>query len=121
MAGSFVFLNSGQCGNQLGFNVVDYVYNHFFSSKHNSSAADSASESHPFLDQEMDLDLFFRRGRKSADKLYSRSVCLDTEPKVVNDCIAKSRQAKGRWEVDTRSVAYRHGGAGKQRHILASK
>ena len=110
---SIVFLNSGQCGNQLGYNVVDYVYNHFTSNVSKPSGGGSGgSGGGSSIDSEMDLELFFRRGKKNPDKLYARSVCLDTEPKVVNDCMAKSKLAKERWEIDARSVAYRHGGAG---------
>ena len=37
-------------------------------------------------------------------------MCLDTEPKVINECLARSQGKE--WKLDTKSVAYRHGGAG---------
>jgi tubulin delta len=48
--------------------------------------------------------------QSSNQKPTARAVCLDTEPKVINENLTKS--SKKKWRIDPKSVAYRHGGAG---------
>lgn len=96
---SCVFIDTGQCGNQLGYTLLDSLYDHIVP---------------PILKKEFekvpnDLDFFFRKSRNGS-KLYSRSVCLDTEPKVINECLTRSRQRSHKWELDPKSIAYLHGG-----------
>ena len=90
---TYVFVETGQCGNQLGFSILDSLFDQL--------TKNFSEES---------LDVFFRESR-SRRRLYARAVCLDTEPKVVNDCVQRANLT-GKWQFDNKSVAYRHGGAG---------
>lgn len=90
-----VFVETGQCGNQLGFSLLDSLFSHL--SDCNDENAD------------MPLDTFFHHS--STGKPTARAVCLDTEPKVINESLQKAHKGS-RWRIDPRSVAYRHGGAG---------
>lgn len=96
MTSNIIFLRCGQCGNQLGHEITRNLYENSVSGN-----VDSDSEF---------LEPFFRNSK--AGKLYSRSICLDTEPKVINDCLNQCNVKNSGWSLDPRSVAYRHGGAG---------
>lgn len=85
-----VLVQTGQCGNQLGYSLADSLNKHLEDDKEGS-------------------EVFFRYGE--GDKKYLRAVCFDTEPKVVKDCLSKSIR-KGQWQYDRKSIAFRHGGAG---------
>lgn len=93
-----VFVQAGQCGNQLGHTFINEIYSHLTS----SSAKELGIESH--------LQVYFRE-RSSGNRLTTRSVCLDTEPKVIHESISKANDS-GKWGYDAKSIAYRHGGAG---------
>lgn len=95
---SCILVATGQCGNQLGFTLLDRLYDQL-------SSINSQKE---FEKYSGDLDIFFRRSRDGS-KVYSRSVSLDTEPKVINECLSRARQ-RHKWELDPKSVAYLHGG-----------
>jgi len=91
-----IFIESGQCGNQVGFDILKNLYN-------NIESRETAS------DQDDGFDVFFRsKSKHGANKHVARAVCLDTEPKVIQQCLAYN----GAWNIDHKSVAYRHGGAG---------
>lgn len=90
-----ILVNCGQCGNQLSYNLTDSLFNHLDTS----------------IEEIDDVGVFFRQSSRRQNRYYSRSVCLDTEPKVIDECVARARE-NGRWMYDKRSVAYRHGGAG---------
>jgi hypothetical protein len=81
---SFIFVDTGQCGNQLGCSIIDSLYHHVNSDP-------------------MHMDAFFRTSINN--KQYARAVCIDTEPKVINDCIQKSRERN--WLFDVKGVVYR--------------
>ena len=56
-------------------------------------------------------------GDKSKTAFKARVVCLDTEPKVIQDCLEKAKghftpQSHYSWLYDENNVAYRHSGAG---------
>jgi hypothetical protein len=42
----------------------------------------------------------------------ARTVCLDTEPKVIESCLAQASTSTASWKYDPKSVLFRHGGAG---------
>ena len=95
---SVIFVQTGQCGNQLGYELIDSI----------SALANTSSG----LAKEKLVDKFFRHSSRQYNaKLIARTVCLDTEPKVINDSVSKAHQGR-QWSIDTKSVAYLHGGAG---------
>jgi hypothetical protein len=85
-----ILINAGQCGNQLGYCLIDSVYNHLH-------------------ENQEELEYFFRKTQ--SNELISRSICLDTEPKVIHECIQQSIEST-RWLYDARNMLYQHGGAG---------
>lgn len=87
---SHVFVNTGQCGNQLGLALLDSLYQHL-------------------KDDPSQLDCFFRTRKQG---VYARAVCIDTEPKVVNQCVEGVNSRGGGWLYDIKRVVYGHGGAG---------
>jgi hypothetical protein len=72
--------------------------------------------------QETLLSSFFRRDEtsnfdSSQDRFTARVICLDTEPKVIHDCVEKAKahipsQSIHRWHYDESGIAFRHSGAG---------
>jgi tubulin delta len=86
---SVITVNAGQCGNQLGFDLFNTLYENV--------AKDPE-----------DLNCFFRRQKNG--KPIVRSVCLDTEPKVILNCV--NRANKRSWSYDSDRCTFRHGGAG---------
>jgi hypothetical protein len=103
-----LLITSGQCGNQLGATLNAKLFNEL----------SRAPEHTP------DLDIYFRGGDSSINlftsekghtqrgKYTPRTVCIDTEPKVINDIVNKPVQSGQPWAYDPHSVVYRHGGAG---------
>lgn len=90
---SYIFVDTGQCGNQLGCSILDSLYQHL---QHDPSH----------------LEAFFRSSySKTEFKRYARAVSIDTEPKVINECLQRVKDRKS-WLFDSKSVVYRHGGAG---------
>lgn len=90
---SYVFVDTGQCGNQLGSSILESLHQHV--------QFDNA-----------EMDAFFRTSFPRGDvKTYARAVCIDTEPKVINECLLRAKQRKS-WIFDSKSVVYGHGGAG---------
>lgn len=85
---SWVFVNAGQCGNQVGHEIGNSLWN-------------------SLIDTE-ELDLFFNTNCKGKSNL--RSVNLDTEEKVVRGCVEKCKSLS--WSYDARSVVHKYGGAG---------
>ena len=96
---SVIVINCGQCGNQIGFELLNSLWDH-------SGPGDIRGC----------LDLFYRKSSKS-DKTYARAVCLDMEPKVINTCVQHALR-DNKWLYDPKSVAYRHGGAGLVLKVL---
>lgn len=94
---SYVFCNVGQCGNQLGYSVLQSLCDHLGGENEN--------------EREDDVESFFRESATLENKRVARAVCIDTEPKVVNECLWRSRREAG-WSLDAGNVVYRHGGAG---------
>ena len=93
MTSNVILVESGQCGNQVGLEIFRNLHQTIHSNDSNN-------------EDDTDQEIFFRQSIKS-NKLYARAVCLDTEPKVVQDCIVASKSS-GNWQIDPRSVAYRH-------------
>ncbi len=86
-----IFVNCGQCGNQLGHELLGSLWDHLESNNDEN-------------------DEYFRATK--CEKKYARVICLDTEPKVVSQCLAQSRVSDQGWMYDPNNVVYRHGGAG---------
>jgi tubulin delta len=93
-----IFVETGQCGNQLGFSLFDSLYAHLSPGRLSEGFGED------------DLDPYFRHSARNSKPL-ARAVCLDTEPKVINECMQRASQL-GKWNIDPKSVVYRHGGAG---------
>jgi len=131
MTSNCVFIQTGQCGNQLGYSLLDKLYSHL--SGTDAAAAVSADpkksqqkstrkhhldhdEDDGWLQQQLDdgasaLEKYFRYNPVSK-KSIARSVSLDTEPKVVQQCLQRSIHPSSQWIIDPRSACYLHGGAG---------
>ena len=132
MTSNCVFIQTGQCGNQLGYSLLDKLYSHL--SGTDTAAAVSAdpkksqqkSTRKHHLDHDKDdgwlqqqqlddgasaLEKYFRYNPVSK-KSIARSVSLDTEPKVVQQCLQRSIHPSSQWIIDPRSACYLHGGAG---------
>lgn len=88
---NIIFVECGQCGNQLGFSMLDTIYAHL------DGASDELKE------------IVFRSDSKN--RQYARSVCLDTEPKVINECVKRAMRKRS-WQFHPNNIAYLHGGAG---------
>lgn len=93
---NIVFVQTGQCGNQLGYALLDNLYSQL-------CAGEPAED-------ESNLETLFRVPLSTGQRPVARAVCLDTEPKVVNESFHKA--SRGKWRLDPKSAAYRHGGAG---------
>jgi hypothetical protein len=91
-----ISVNAGQCGNQLGYCIIDSLYDHLNDENDTFDARN--------------LEHFFRRSEKRK-KWVARSVCLDTEPKVIHECFERAKQSKN-WVFNETGAAYEHGGAG---------
>ena len=94
---SVVFVDTGQAGNQVGYAVLDSLYQHLR------------------CGPDEQLEAFFRISydkTRTKRKVYARAVCVDTEPKVINECIERTRSERRGWLYDPKHVIYRHGGAG---------
>lgn len=90
---SYIFVDTGQCGNQLGSSILESLYQHV--------QFDHA-----------EMDAFFRTSYSRGEpRTYARAVCIDTEPKVINDCLSRAKERKS-WTFDSKSIVYGHGGAG---------
>lgn len=90
---NIIFIASGQCGNQVSHEILNNIYQHMPISHENH-------------------EIFFNKSKNSINmKTFARLACFDTEPKVIQDCIMNSKR-NGLYSIDSRAVAYRHGGAG---------
>lgn len=104
-----ISIHAGQCGNQLGFCVLDSLYEHLTQPGASTSKHD---------DQIRLMNHFFRRtsdvrggSTRSRSKWMARSVCIDTEPKVIHDCISRAEDMK-KWFLNEKHAHYEYGGAG---------
>lgn len=86
-----ITINVGQAGNRLGFDIMDSLYKH--------------------LDQPEDMDLmnhYFREVRTGVSRKWiARSVWLDTETTIVDECIVRSQQSRT-WMLDERCTEFRN-------------
>ena len=89
---SMIFVNSGQCGNQVCDHVIDSIYDNLSSITNSKSSLSSSS----FLSKSIksttktneeenidELDHYFRSTKNHS--MVARAILLDTEPKVVNE------------------------------------
>lgn len=110
-----IFVAAGQCGNQLCLELLNYLHQHAVDRKF--FAQNAGGHSVESLSRERLIETFFSCNGKEdgmgyeGKPLSARAVCLDTEPKVIDECLRLSH-AQGLWAYDPKSIAYRHGGAG---------
>jgi tubulin delta len=97
-------IHAGQCGNQLGHCLLDCLYAHL-SHGNNESHENSLNQS---LDE--DMNFYFRQNEKS-NQWIARTVCMDTEPKVIHECVTSAKRSN-KWKYCERNTHYLHGGAG---------
>lgn len=72
---SNIIIEVGQCGNQLGQTLLNHLYNYYITNNATS-----------------ELDINFRRNAKN--EIIARAICIDTEPKVINNCINNNGKIK---------------------------
>lgn len=104
-----ISIHAGQCGNQLGYCVLDSLFDHL--TQPQPGAETSENDNQTIL-----MNHFFRRtrdirGGSSKSKWVARSVCIDTEPKVIHDCISRAEDMK-KWFFNDKHAHYEYGGAG---------
>lgn len=87
-----ITVNTGQCGNQLGYCILNSIYEHIISSK-------------PSL-----TNLYYHNSNKD-NKLISRTILIDTEPKVIFECLNKTKE-RNEWLYNEKNIHYLYGGAG---------
>src|SRR4051812_3694683 len=92
---SWVFLNVGQCGNQVGHEIINNLWN---------SVQTMEEERWMYFDNTVD------NRAKIHNKETIRCVCVDTEEKVVTSCAQKCADTK--WKYDDSSMVFGYGGAG---------
>lgn len=100
-----ISIHAGQCGNQLGYCILDSLHDHLTAPTHSGPQADK---------QRQLMNHFFRRTHRegsSTSKWTARSVCIDTEPKVIHDCITRAEDMK-KWFFNQSNAHYEYGGAG---------
>ena len=102
---NYVMVAAGQCGNQLSFDLLTMLHQHY--QRHVVMSGDGNSSNEVVEDDAWTLYRSLFR-----DDGVCRTVCLDTEPKVIESCLAKSRLPSSSWQYDPKAVLYRHGGAG---------
>jgi hypothetical protein len=68
---ALISVNAGQCGNQLGFDFLNSVYD---------NTARKPEE----------MEMFFRTPYSAKGKPIARAICLDTEPKAVLNCLQRA-------------------------------
>lgn len=88
-----ITIHAGQCGNQLGYCILDSLYDHL---AHQNNYED--------------MNYYYQYNEKSM-AWYARSVCIDTEPKVIHECVTRANQLK-KWKFNENHTHYLYGGAG---------
>jgi tubulin delta len=81
---SVLSLQIGQCGNQIGKSLYDHIINEMI----NASPASQAAAG----------DIFFDYSEKTK-KYTARSLLIDMEPKVINECFT-SQKKENLWDYD---------------------
>ena len=106
-----ISIHAGQCGNQLGYCILDSLFDHL-TQQPTASTSEKDKDNQTIL-----MNHFFRhsrdvrRGTSSSSKWVARSVCIDTEPKVIHDCISRADDMK-KWFFNDKHAHYEYGGAG---------
>lgn len=131
---NYVLICAGQCGNQLGYEVLDQIDQHLTEDALGirplapAPTKTKVDKKRAVIAEQIDnsiaensASLLHNSVFGNAEQNFARCVCLDTEPKVIDNCLAKRKNisrlnVKGSlyspWLYDTKSIAYRHGGAG---------
>jgi len=87
-----IFVGCGQCGNQVEYAILDALWVQV-------------------KDDPLAMESFFRES--SGGKWFARGVCLDTEQKVIDGCVSRTRQrGSDGWTYDAKSTTFTYGGAG---------
>ena len=100
---SCVLVQAGQCGNQLGYAILEKLFSHFDDEKLSTSKSNT--------DKQKEIFFRYQDNKKTQIKYIARAVCFDTEPKVINECVRKANINQN-WAYDNKSLSYLHGGAG---------
>jgi len=93
---SFITLQVGQCGNQVGQTLYEFLMGEIL----NASPASQAVTG----------ETFFNYNPKT-EKYVARSILVDMEPKVINECY-NSQKIKNLWEYDKTKSFYKQEGSG---------
>ncbi len=89
---ALITVNTGQCGNQLGFDLIQSLYDHT-------------------IENPQQFETYFRNTNATNEtRPIARAVCLDTEPKAILNCL--QRTSRKSWQYDPSKCLYKHGGAG---------
>ena len=100
-----ITVHAGQCGNQLGYCLLDSLYDHLTQPLQFSQSLDERDRQYRVMNH------YFKRIHGKRSKWVARSVCIDTEPKVIHDCVSRAEDMK-KWFLNDKQTHYEHGGAG---------
>lgn len=87
---SIVTVQLGQCGNQIGTDLFNLLMNDATEVPKYSSAETKLNKDYH---QDVLERFFTTNDTKSERKFVAKSVLVDTEPKVINQCIAQSERS----------------------------
>ena len=93
---SILTFQVGQCGNQVGQTFYDFLMGEII----NASPASQAIAGDTFFDY-----------NPKTDKYEARSVLIDMEPKVINECLT-SHKRENLWDYDPTMCLYKQEGSG---------
>lgn len=125
---SWVLVATGQCGNQVGYSLLESVFQHVkpieTDSGHQRTLAPKGKGilgcEQDFL-RSIERNMFFREADSSCLKYFARAVCVDTEQKAIRSCVERTLSKKessvkrgtfASWEYSPSSIAHVYGGAG---------
>jgi hypothetical protein len=92
---STIFVQSGQCGNQLGFQLLTDLFQQIHAGHNTSSSSSNSRNGTDECAVEDELEIFFRESETKPGRYSARCVCLDTEPKVINEIVEKAKAMHG--------------------------
>uniref|UniRef100_A0A8C5LX69 Tubulin delta chain n=1 Tax=Leptobrachium leishanense TaxID=445787 RepID=A0A8C5LX69_9ANUR len=100
---SIVTVQLGQCGNQIGYELLDVLYNDLSNKGGKCSARENANY------QAVCNERFFNEDESGVP--LSRSVLIDMEPKVISQTILMAAES-GKWKYDHKSQFSQKQGSG---------
>ena len=101
-----IFIETGQCGNQLGYSLLDTLYKHLnvIETKKDIIYDNNYEDNSLLLENYFRLLSINNDNRNNSTKYIARAICLDTEPKVVKQCLEKSLKSKSNWRLDPKNM-----------------